>query len=253
MKKILFGFLFFLFFFQPIYANAQTLPQKLSGRIVLQVQSNGEAWYVYPVNRLRYFLGRPNDAFQIMRQLGLGISEADYESFKNNPPTRLLGRIVLRVHANGEAYYIDPIRKEFNFLGRPNDAFRIMREKGLGINNENISHMPIAGNSIIPPGGIMNITIDEPDWNDKITSQVTVSGQARVFENTVNIRLRSSDDKILVNTFTTANSPDVGQYGDYSKTFMFTTPGTSNGYLEVFNKSAKDGSEINKVISLVRF
>lgn len=253
MKKILFIMLFMIIFFQPLFASAETLPQRLAGRIVLQVQANGEAWYIYPVNRLRYFLGRPSDAFQIMRQLGLGISELDYEAFKNNPPTRLLGRIVLRVHANGEAYYVDPVRKELNYLGRPDDAFRIMREKGLGVDNENISHLPIAGNSIIPPGGIMNITIDEPDWNNQITSEITVSGQARVFENTVIIRLRNSNDRILVNTFTTANSPDIGQFGGYTKTFAFANPGTTTGYLEVFNQSAKDGSEINKVISLVRF
>lgn len=38
------------------------------GYIVLQVEENGEAWYVDPSNSVRYYLGRPDDAFAIMRE-----------------------------------------------------------------------------------------------------------------------------------------------------------------------------------------
>ena len=48
-----------------------------SGKIYLQVESHGEAWYVNPVDGLRYYLGRPADAFNIMREFGLGISNAN--------------------------------------------------------------------------------------------------------------------------------------------------------------------------------
>lgn len=50
---------------------------RLSGRILLQVEENGEAWYVNPSDARRYYLGRPDDAFRIMKELGLGISNAD--------------------------------------------------------------------------------------------------------------------------------------------------------------------------------
>ena len=91
------------------------------------------------------------------------------------------------------------------------------------------------------------------DWNDAIASPVTISGQARVFENTVNIRVRNSASKILASTFTTAQSPDIGQYGAFSKSISFSTPGTATGFVEVYTLSAKDGSEIDKVITLVKF
>ena len=51
----------------------QSLASRLSGYILLQVESKGEAWYVYPEEEQRYYLGRPEDAFAIMRELGLGI------------------------------------------------------------------------------------------------------------------------------------------------------------------------------------
>jgi hypothetical protein len=49
----------------------------------LQVEKNGEAWYINPNDLKRYFLGRPTDAFNIMRTLGLGISNANFDNLIN--------------------------------------------------------------------------------------------------------------------------------------------------------------------------
>ena len=57
-----------------------TLAKRLAGRILLQVQSKGEAWYVNPVTLKRHYLGRPADAFKIMREQGLGITNKDLTS-----------------------------------------------------------------------------------------------------------------------------------------------------------------------------
>jgi hypothetical protein len=54
--------------------------QKNKGRIFLQVEGLGEAWYLSPSDEKRYFLGRPADAFQVMRRLGLGVSNEDFDS-----------------------------------------------------------------------------------------------------------------------------------------------------------------------------
>ena len=49
----------------------------VDGRILLQVEENGEGWYVHPLYQKRYFLGRPQDAFEVMRKAGVGISDQD--------------------------------------------------------------------------------------------------------------------------------------------------------------------------------
>jgi hypothetical protein len=49
------------------------------GKIFLQAESRGEAWYINPADGKRYFLARPADAFNIMRQLGVGISNSNFE------------------------------------------------------------------------------------------------------------------------------------------------------------------------------
>jgi len=56
----------------------------LVGNILLQVQQNGEAWYYNPLDEKRYFLGRPEQALEIVRNFGLGITDADLDKITNS-------------------------------------------------------------------------------------------------------------------------------------------------------------------------
>ncbi|MFA7365186.1 MAG: C39 family peptidase [Patescibacteria group bacterium] len=146
IKKLSISFLAVLmtvFLFLPIFSLARHYAGELNGRILLQVEENGEAWYVYPVNGQRYFLGRPDDAFAIMKNLSLG---AKHDFIVNTKifPSRLAGMILLDVEKNGEAYYIDPKKLDKHYLNRPADAFSLMREMGLGIKNSDLVYIPIA-------------------------------------------------------------------------------------------------------------
>lgn len=190
-----------LFIFSARTVNASVLSNQLVGRILLQVESKGEAWYISPSNYMRYYMGRPADAFQLMRQFGRGISNSnlqkiplglssingndsdadnlsddlekalgtdpgkkdsdgdgfdDYSELKNNYNplgTGFLktdiaygnyqgGQIFLQVEAHGEAWYINPVDGKRYFLGRPADAFSLMRSFGLGITNANLAKIP---------------------------------------------------------------------------------------------------------------
>ncbi|MCK5211081.1 sulfatase-like hydrolase/transferase [Candidatus Parcubacteria bacterium] len=175
--------------------------QNLQGRIMLTVEQNGEAYYVHPDNETIYFLGRPGDAFAVMREQGVGITNAnlmkipvgfgsatgldtdgdglsdmledalgtnsnlvdtdnDGHSDKSEmeggfnpllPNVNLgfskwftslqLGKIFLQVEQNGEAWYINPADSKRYFLGRPADAFAVMRNLGLGISNKDFSSL----------------------------------------------------------------------------------------------------------------
>jgi Tol biopolymer transport system component len=118
-----------------------SLINRLKGQILLQVESDGEAYYVYPKNNKKYFLGRPADAFNVMRELGLGVKH-DFITSYTIYPDNVLGKILLDVEENGEAYYINPKDKRAYFLGRPADAFNVMRELGLGITNNDLNMIP---------------------------------------------------------------------------------------------------------------
>ena len=199
MKKYLITIFTFTVILSAQFTLAQeNLAQKLSGRILLQVQSHGKAWYVNPADQKKYYLGRPADAFDLMRDLGIGITnenlnkipigiidyndqdddndgltnsmenaigtnpqnsdsdndgyldkqeiENDYNplgsglsAIDNNFAKNHLGKIFLQTEKNGQAWYINPVDKKKYFLGRPADAFIIMKKLSLGITDKNIN------------------------------------------------------------------------------------------------------------------
>jgi len=147
-------FIIILFLFLPFLSKAASLGEKLTGLILLNVEGNGEAWYVYPEDNKRYYLGRPADAFQIMRELGLGINEIDFQRIAQagmevkgdlDLARKLAGKIILQVEKNGEAWYIYPKDLKKYYLGRPADAFKIMRVLSLGITREDLARVHKAG------------------------------------------------------------------------------------------------------------
>lgn len=131
-------------------ASSATMSERLSGRILLQVEQNGESWYVYPSTQTRFYLGRPTHAFDIMRYQGLGITNGDLNKIPRagrddqenlDIQQRLSGYILLQVEDNGEAWYVNPTNLQRYYLGRPADAFDIMRELGLGITDSDLTQI----------------------------------------------------------------------------------------------------------------
>lgn len=136
--------IFLLLPFSLVLANIN-----LSGLILLQVEENGEAWYVEPESNKRVFLNRPSDAYEIMKKYGLGIKSDELDYYLNNSfPSRLKGKILLDVERNGEAYYIYPKDQQAYYLNRPSDAFSIMRSLSLGINNQGLEKIDILSDNL---------------------------------------------------------------------------------------------------------
>jgi hypothetical protein len=125
-------------------ASAQSLDfrTRLSGLILLQVEGKGEAWYVNPADQKRYYLGRPNDAFNVMKSLGIGIKHSTITTTKIFSELNR-GKIYIDTEDAGKAYYVYPKDGKAYYLGRPDDAFRVMKELGLGISNANIIRIPV--------------------------------------------------------------------------------------------------------------
>jgi hypothetical protein len=57
--------------------------EKVLGNILIQVENHGEAWYYNPLDRKRYYLGRPEQALEVVRSFGLGISDADLDKIES--------------------------------------------------------------------------------------------------------------------------------------------------------------------------
>ena len=93
-------------------------------------------------------------------------------------------------------------------------------------------------------GYLPAITVRSPVIGARVTSPVTVSGTANVFEATVSVRILDSAGREIARTFTTA-SCGTGCRGDYSVTVSYSVPRMQPGTIEVFESSAKDGQPIN--------
>jgi hypothetical protein len=93
-------------------------------------------------------------------------------------------------------------------------------------------------------GYLPAITVRSPVIGARVTSPVTVSGTADVFEATVSVRILDAAGHEIARTFTTA-SCGTGCRGDYSVTISYSVPRTQAGTIEVFESSAKDGQPVN--------
>ncbi|MFH1744921.1 MAG: SH3 domain-containing protein [bacterium] len=56
-----------------------SLANRLRGRIVLQVEAHGEAYYIHPKDGKAHYLANGDEAYRIMRELSLGITNSDLE------------------------------------------------------------------------------------------------------------------------------------------------------------------------------
>lgn len=136
--------------------NQNSLTKRLIGQIVLKVNDSGEAWYLNPNDYKRYYLGRPYDAFRIMRELSIGISDKNLDKIQLGDQytpieerinldwqfaNKHKGKIFLRTQKNGEAWYLNPLDLKRYYLGKPEDAFKVMRELSVGISNEDFDNL----------------------------------------------------------------------------------------------------------------
>jgi hypothetical protein len=115
------------------------IAKRLRGRILLQVENHGEAWYVNPKDNMGYYMANGEEAYRIMRYLGVGITNNDLDKVMADKSfaKKHSGKIFLQVEAHGEAYYID-VDGNAHYLKNGSAAYTAMRDLGLGITNNDL-------------------------------------------------------------------------------------------------------------------
>lgn len=139
---------------------SRSMADRLSGRILLQVQEHGEAWYINMKDRQRYYMKDGAAAYYMMRYFSLGISDIDLgnipavaDTTEMNQSTsvcgqkqlanRLKGEILLQVEQHGEAWYVDPVKCRRIYMKDGAVAYEIMRFLGLGITTADLDKIPV--------------------------------------------------------------------------------------------------------------
>ncbi|MCD4693983.1 hypothetical protein K8R62_01355 [bacterium] len=208
--------------------------KKLKGRIMLKVEENGEAYYINPAGTEMFYLGRPEDAFNVMREQGVGTTNDDIGKIEiglssligqdldgdglsdifeeaiatlpHNPDTdedgygdkeeieknydprsgggmklkidldfseKQKGKIFIQVEQNGEAWYTNPEDGKRYFLGRPADAFQVMRNLGLGISNNDFKKL-ISNNNASTLENEVIISTDKNEYSQGENMKITI-------------------------------------------------------------------------------
>ncbi len=161
MNRKRFALIFILFFFAPVCAHAETpFAERLKGRILLQVESYGRAWYVDPVSGKRFYLKDGETAYALMREKGLGITNANLEKIPAKKGQagdkklieRVKGRILLQVEGKGESWYVNPTDGVRYYLKDGEAAYKLMRSAALGVKNADLKKIPMNGEQVAYAG-----------------------------------------------------------------------------------------------------
>ncbi|MFA4834230.1 MAG: hypothetical protein WC619_05315 [Patescibacteria group bacterium] len=192
--------------FIPVYeSRAETLASKLKGRILLQVESHGEAWYVRSKDLKRYYMKDGAAAYSIMRFFSLGITDVDLAKIPQVSNTtemkaassacansslgnRFRGEILLQVQQHGEAWYVDPVKCRAIYMKDGAVAYEVMRFLGLGIITRDLETIQDGGT--VAGSGVSttpNISCASP----------TDTGHMDIFDSHVHITSKVSASQII--------------------------------------------------------
>jgi SH3-like domain-containing protein/uncharacterized protein YkwD len=141
---------------QPV---SSSLASRVVGRILLQVENHGEAWYVNPSDKKRYYMKDGPTAYEMMRTLSLGINNANFDKLSAHDASlvqRLKGLIVLKVEDVGKAYYVHPDNGSLHYLKDGAAAYELMRTLSLGITNRDLDGLPSA--TLVPKASTQSPT-----------------------------------------------------------------------------------------------
>jgi hypothetical protein len=136
-------------------AMDSSLVNRVRGKILLQVEERGEAWYVDPKTGKRFYLKNGAAAYSALRKFGIGITTNDLSRLPMGSPDqpsaapavtpafcrRTEGNIYLQVEARGEAWYIHHCKRYY--LKDGNAAYRIMKKFSLGITNADLAKIEV--------------------------------------------------------------------------------------------------------------
>jgi Immunoglobulin-like domain of bacterial spore germination len=86
------------------------------------------------------------------------------------------------------------------------------------------------------------IVVESPEPGASVSSPVTISGTASVFEGTVQLRILDADGEEIARAFTTA-SAGAPERGDFSEEVEFTVDEAQDGVIKVFEQNVASPEE----------
>lgn len=92
------------------------------------------------------------------------------------------------------------------------------------------------------------IVLTSPKSGETVTSPIQIAGKASVYEGTLNIMIKDSKSAVIAEDFTTC-SLGAPEWGDFNTILNYSVSSPQQGTIEIYTKSAKDGS-IDDIVSI---
>lgn len=136
---------------------AQRRPSDYRGRILLQADRRGEAWYVDPRTAQRTYVRDGAAWLHLVARKGLGISDADLARLAvagtgrrgdARLTQRLKGRLLLAVESHGAAYYVHPRDGQAYPLGDAATASQRLGQLAVGVATRALAGLTMAPDQI---------------------------------------------------------------------------------------------------------
>ncbi len=233
-------------------AVENSFAEKLKGRLLLQVQYQGQIWYVEPESLNRYQVTAEN-AREIFTSLAIGITNANLDtiptapdSLKNNQDSdkdgypdktevefgynifgsgkanfnekitkRLRGKFLLQVERAGRIWYVNP-QDEKKYEVRSDNIMLLFRELALGITNSDLYRI----NQAYSRNNDENLS-EKQEELQKI-NEIEIAPNANVEEKNTSADNKTNDDYLTTTRLLSEATQAISQ-GDASKTAGYFT------------------------------
>ncbi|MFA6321953.1 MAG: serine hydrolase [Candidatus Buchananbacteria bacterium] len=156
IKTILFVLIFFIFT-QPASAAEVSLAKKMSGKFLLQVQSYGRIWYVYPKTNQRYYLKSGAMALDTLKSLSLSLAPIDLQKIPikqgDKADTKMVNRLkgyVLRPTNQEDIFwYVNPANGLRYSFTNSQELAKILSQCSLGIKDIQLRKIPMNSEQLV--------------------------------------------------------------------------------------------------------
>lgn len=234
---------------------ALTLGQKLSGRILLQVQSGGAVWYVSPLNFQRYNLGTTATAPSIIQKLSLAVSQVSLDSLPINGSTetgnlalrrKLSGRIV-RLSGTTQKWYISPLNLQRYAIDVA--PLSVLKKLSLGVSDANLKFIPIAAGFDTPKVAVNGLLRSQKSVAtsrgtytvDVVTLDTSVSTLKVMTDTAQTVDCKTGCRTIPLKTFVDQRKAVMGMHGTYFCPYDYASCAGQTGsyFYPVYNSFSK--------------
>lgn len=148
-----------IIFFAFKSAKASSGPNDLAGRILLQVEDQGQAWYLNPDNFKKYYLGRPDEAQALFKEFSLALEPQILNDYlREGFPPEMAGRLFTNRQESYEIYYINPLDLKGYSVDSPWETFLLMQNLSLGVSNDDLRSLKTY--NCIVDGALLNESAD---------------------------------------------------------------------------------------------